>query len=46
MNIGKYVFAQIVEFLPKPYFERLVIKHKDSTARMAPSYWSHMLVIM
>jgi hypothetical protein len=46
MNAGKYVFAQIVEFLPKRYFERLVIKHKDRTFRMAPSYWSHMLVIM
>jgi hypothetical protein len=46
MNIGKYVFAQIVEFLPKRYFERLVIKHKDRTAGMSPSYWSHMLVIM
>ncbi len=46
MNVGKYVFAQIVQFLPKRYFERLVIKHKDRTAGMAPSYWSHMLVIM
>lgn len=46
MNAGKYVFAQMLEFLPKRYFERLVIKHKDRTAGMAPSYWSHMLVIM
>lgn len=46
MNVGKYVFAQIVEFLPKRYFERLVIKHKDRSAGMAPSYWSHMLVII
>lgn len=46
MNVGKYVFAQIVQFLPKRYFERLVIKHQDRTAGMAPSYWSHMLVIM
>ena len=46
MNLGKYVFAQIVQFLPKRYFERLVIKNKDRTARMAPSCWSHMLVIM
>jgi hypothetical protein len=46
MNVGKYVFAQIVQFLPKRYFERLVIKHKDRTAGMAPSHWSHMLVIM
>ena len=46
MNVGKYVFAQIVQFLPKRYFERLVSNHKDRTARMAPSHWSHMLVIM
>lgn len=46
MNVGKYVFAQIVQFLPKRYFERLVIKHKDRTAGIAPSYWGHMLVIM
>lgn len=46
MNVGKYVFTQIVQFLPKRYFERLVIKHKDRTAGMAPSYWSYMLVIM
>lgn len=46
MNAGKYVFAQMLEFLPKRYFERLVIKHKDRTAGMSPSYWSHMLVIM
>lgn len=46
MNVGKYVFAQIVEFLPKRYFERLVIKYKDRTAGMSPSYWSHILVIM
>jgi len=46
MNVGKYVFAQIVEFLPKRYFDRLVVKHKDRTAGMAPSYWSHLLVIM
>ena len=46
MNVGKYVFAQIVQFLPKRYFDRLVIKYKDRTAGMTPSYWSHMLVIM
>lgn len=46
MNAGKYVFAQIVEFLPKRYFERMVSGSKDRTARMSPSYWSHMLVIM
>jgi len=35
-----------VELLPESYFELLVIKHKDRTARIAPSYRSHMLVIM
>lgn len=44
MNIGKCVFAQIVEFLPKSYFERLVINHKDRSAGIAPPYRSHMLV--
>ena len=46
MNVGKYVFAQIVAFLPKRYFERLVSGFKDRTTRISPSYWSHMLVIM
>lgn len=46
MYVGKYVFAQIVQFLPKRYFERLAIKYKDRTAGMTPSYWGHMLVIM
>lgn len=46
MNVGKNVFTQIVQFLPRRYFERLVIKHKDRTAEMAQSYWSHLLVIM
>jgi len=31
MNTGKYVFSQIVEFLPKRYFERLIINCKDRT---------------
>ena len=46
MNTGKYVFSQIVEFLPKRYFERLIINCKDRTVNMSPSYWSHLLVIM
>lgn len=46
MNKGKYVFAQIVQFLPKRYFERLVVRYKDKTVNMSPSPWSHMIVIM
>ena len=46
MNVRKNVLAQIVQLLPKRYFEGRVIKNKDMTAIMAPSYWSYMLVIM
>ncbi len=46
MNTGKYVFSQIVEFLPKRYFEGLIINCKDRTVNMTPSYWIHLFVIM
>lgn len=34
MNQGKYVFSQIVKFLPQRYFERLVQKYNDKTQNM------------
>ena len=46
MHIGQYVFAQIVSFLPKRYFERLVVKFNDRTKNWTPSHWSHLLVLM
>ena len=28
MHSGKYIFAQLIEFLPQKYFQRLVIKYE------------------
>ena len=28
MNVGRYIFAQVVDFLPKYVFEKLVVKYK------------------
>jgi len=47
MNSGKYIFSQITDFLPKRYFERLVIKRiDDRTQRWGLTYWSHMIVLI
>ena len=46
MHFGQYVFAQIVSFLPKRYFERLVDKSDDRTKNWVPSPWGHLLVLI
>jgi hypothetical protein len=47
MNNGKYVFSQITDFLPKRYFERLVMTIcNDRTQRWNLTYWNQMLVLM
>lgn len=47
MNSGKYIFSQITDFLPKRYFERLVMKvGNDRTKRWNLTYWNQMLVLM
>lgn len=47
MNSGKYIFSQITDFLPKRYFERLVMKAgNDRTKRWNLTYWNQMLVLM
>ena len=47
MNSGKYVFSQITDFLPKRYFERLVMTTcNDRTQRWNLTYWNQMLVLM
>ena len=46
MHFGQYVFTQIVSFLPKRYFERLVAKSNDRTKKWTPSPWSLLLVLM
>lgn len=46
MNNSRYVFSQMVDFLPKRYFERLVKECNDKTKNWALSYWSQLLVLM
>lgn len=46
MHIGQYIFTQIVGFLPKRFFERLVTNSNDRTKKWIPSHWSHLLTLM
>ncbi len=46
MHIGKFVFAQITEFLPQRQFRRIVAKFNDRTMGWSMSHWSHMLVLI
>lgn len=46
MNAQKYIFSQIVEFLPQRFFERLVQKYNDRTLNWVPSHWAHLLILM
>lgn len=46
MHSGHYVFAQITKFLPKRFFERLVLKFDDRTRGWSLTHWNHLLVLM
>ena len=46
MHIGKFVFAQITQFLPQRYFNRVVAKYNDRTRGWSMSNWNHLLVLM
>lgn len=46
MHIGKYVFAQIVSFLPQRQFRRIVLKYRDKTLGWSFSHWNQLLVLM
>jgi len=46
MNQGKYIFSQIVEFIPQRYFERLMTRYKDRTENWSLTSWNQMLVLM
>lgn len=46
MHYGHYVFAQITNFLPKRYFERLAVKYNDRTRGWSLTHWSHLQVLM
>ena len=46
MHIGKFVFAQIIQFLPQRQFRRIVTKYNDRTKGWSMSHWNHLLVLM
>lgn len=46
MNQGKYVFAQIAEFLPRRIFDRLVLKHDGNKYVRSFTCWNQMLSLL
>ena len=46
MNRGRYVFSQLVGFLPRKYFEWLVSKYEGNKYVKSFSCWNHLLVLL
>ena len=46
MHSGKYISAQLIEFLPQKYFQRLVMKYEGDKYVKYFSYWNQLLVMM
>ena len=46
MNQGKYVFAQITEFLPRRVFDRIVDEHNGNKHIRSFSCWNQMLCMV
>lgn len=46
MHTGKYVFAQLVEFLPQKTFQRIVMKYEGDKYVKSFSCWNQLLVMM
>ena len=46
MHNGRYVFTQIVLFLPRRRFWRILEKYDDRTLGWSLSHWNHLLVLM
>ena len=46
MNQGKFVFAQITEFLPRRVFDRIVQKHKGNKHIRTFTCWNQMLCMV
>src|SRR5690554_1369415 len=42
----KYIFAQLIEFLPQKYFQRLVMKYEGDKYVKHFSCWNQLLVMM
>lgn len=46
MNQGRYVFTQLIDFLPRKYFEWLVKKYDGNKYVKSFTCWNHMLVLL
>ena len=46
MNQGKYIFAQLTDFLPHRVFDRIVDKYEGNKYVRSFSYWNQMLCMV
>ncbi len=46
MNTGKYIFAQLIEFLPQRIFDRIVMKYEGDKYVKHFTCWNQLLVMM
>lgn len=46
MHTGKYVFAQLIEFLPQKFFQRIILEYQGDKYVKSFSCWSHLLVMV
>jgi hypothetical protein len=46
MHSGKYIFAQLIEFLPQKYFQRLVMQYEGDKYVKHFICWNQLLVMM
>jgi hypothetical protein len=46
MHTGKYVFAQLIEFLPQKTFQRIVMKYQGDKYIKVFSCWNQLLIMM
>ncbi|WP_337801340.1 DUF4372 domain-containing protein, partial [Hallella sp.] len=46
MNQGRYVFTQLVDFLPRKNFEWLVKKYEGNKYVKSFTCWNHLMVLL
>lgn len=46
MNTGKYIFSQLVEFLPQRVFDAIVMKYEGNKYVKHFTCWNQLLVMM
>ena len=46
MNQGRYVFAQLIDFLPRKIFEWLIKKYDGNKYVKSFTCWNHLLVLL